>query len=147
MNSNQPALPKKIELNMRDIMILTIFILISISLYFSDTILSYFNGSDEELSKSREISQSIANLSVEIDKISIDTSVLSNPFLRSVTSLPVYQLDTNSPLVFGKTNPFLGSYVVVATSTNNVGGVRYLNQTAASTTIITTTPTSTSTRR
>lgn len=147
MNSNQPALPKKIELNIRDIVILVILILTSLSLYFTDTILSYFNGSDEELSRSREVSQSIANLSVEIDKISIDTSVLNNPFLRSVTSLPVYQLDTNSPLIFGKTNPFVGSYVVVATSTNGLGGIRYTNQTTASTTIITTTPTSTSTRR
>lgn len=136
----------RVNITMSDLMIAILFLITVIGLYFSDSIISYAADTDEQLTESRRVSRSIAALTLEIDKINLDVSILNNQFLRSVTSFPTYQLDTNS-LNFGKPNPFTGNNVVVASTTNVLGGVRYSSQTSTSTGIITTTPTATTTRR
>jgi hypothetical protein len=145
--TNTPTKTKiKVDITARDLIILLFFIAIAATLYFSDSLIGYANTTSPQLEESRRISKEMADLSLEIDKINIDTQVLNSQFLQSVSALPSYPLD-NSSLNFGKTNPFTGSNVVVATSSGVVAGVRYTSQTSTSTSVITTSPTATSTRR
>lgn len=148
MNQVQNSKSKnKVNITTKDLVILLIFALIYLGLFFSDTIIDYTNNTGDQLTESRKISKLMADLSVEIDKINIDTSILNNQFLRSVTSLPTYPLDVNL-LNFGKNNPFTGSNIVVATSSAGVvGGVRYTSQTSTTTGSVITTPIATSTAR
>lgn len=136
----------KVNVTATDLFILLGFLIIFLILFFSNYIIDFANNTGQQLAESRSISKSMADLSIEIDKINIDTSILNNQFLRSVSALPAYPLDINA-LNFGKANPFTGNNIVVATTTNVVGGARYTSQTSTSTGVITTTPAATSTRR
>lgn len=136
--SNIEKTQQKVQLTYKDLFISAFLLLIVVGLFFSDSLIDLANNSNGQLEESRKISKSMADLSVEIDRINIDTSILNNQFLRSVSPLPAYPLDTNS-LNFGKANPFTGSNIVVATTTEVYGGARYSSQTSTSTGVIATT--------
>lgn len=69
------------------------------------------------------------NLLLSLDKISFDTSVLSLPYLQDLTQFPSYPIDAETLSNFGKTNPFIGSFIVVTNqASTSTGGVVYSTQ-------------------
>jgi hypothetical protein len=138
-----------IKITAHDLLII-LFFMVAFGLVFSS---NYFIGVakmvGKELEDSRKISKSMSDLSIEIEKLNLNTEILNSQFLRNVTTMPSYPLDSSSISNFGKLNPFTGSFkTVVGTSTDAVvGGIRYTSQTNASTSAITTTPVSATNNR
>jgi hypothetical protein len=152
LTSNTPVTPTNIKVNITayDLFIILFFVAAFGLVFFSSYFIDAAKVVGQELEDSRKVSKSMADLSIEIEKLNLNTDILNSQFLRNVTSMPTYPLDGSSISNFGKPNPFTGSFkTVVGTSTDNVvGGIRYTSQTNASTSAITTTPvTTTNTRR
>jgi hypothetical protein len=127
------------SISVSEVLLGLLFIGCFVGLYFSDTFLAKFQEQNEVITKSQEEFQKLASLATSIDTITLDTSVLKSNFLQKLTPLPDFPLDTSSPLMFGKLNPFSGGFTLVATSsTSTLSGVRTSNQNfLGSTTIIT----------
>lgn len=138
---------KNINFSFKEALLLGILVLSFLFLWYADTFIDSVISSDTSLEESRAAAASIASTSQMIESLKFDTSILKNNFFISLLNLPEFPLDVNSPLVFGKVNPFTGSYVIVATTTGTVGGIRPAFQQFSSTTPIFATSTASTTLR
>lgn len=87
--------------------------------------------SGNELANSRLASAETADLLLSLDRITLDTKTLTSPYFQSLAPLPAFPVDTQTLVNFGKNNPFVGNFVVVAAkATSSVGAVVYSNQRA-----------------
>lgn len=110
---------------------LTFFLLIFVLILTKDFVFEQiivFTGSNE-IEESQRATAEITNLLLAVDKISFDTKILSSSYLQSLTSMPIFPIDSESLINFGKANPFIGNFILVNPSTTTaVGGVVYSNQ-------------------
>lgn len=87
------------------------------------------NTGSNQIEESRRATAMTTELLLSLDKINLDTRVLTSDFLQSLQALPEFPIDAQTLTNFGKTNPFLGNFIVVApTATSSVGGVVYSAQ-------------------
>jgi hypothetical protein len=94
------------------------------------------------LEKTKQEFKYISDLYTSIDQIKFDTSIFKNSFFENINTLPEFPLNTNSRFIFGKPDPFSGSFIVAPNQEINqqvLGGIRSTEQTFASTTILTNT--------
>jgi hypothetical protein len=136
---NKNSIPK-VNINAKDLIFTLLFLLAFILVFYADYFIKLANTSSSQLDETRKISKQIAELSLSIDSISLNTDVLRSGFLKSIRPLPIFGLDTQSALIFGKANPFSGNYITVSTTSNIEGGIRYTTQTATGTRSIITVP-------
>jgi hypothetical protein len=103
------------------------------SIMFQEYMFDFIVGlsGSEQIAESQKALQDTTDLLISVDKITFDTSVLSNPYLQSLVNLPTFPIDAQTISNFGKANPFLGSFTVVPTkavASSTVGAVVYSNQ-------------------
>jgi hypothetical protein len=113
-----------IKIGTGPIMLMILFIVLLLSIAFRDTFFEYLIPESPELTESQQASQKIAQAILNLEKVTLDTTILKSPYFENVTTLPSYPTDAKTLANFGKTNPFLGGFVVVPTETasSTVGG-------------------------
>jgi hypothetical protein len=147
---NIPSTSSKatVKITAYDLFMILFFVIAFGAVLFSGYFIDAAKAVGQELEDSRKVSKSMADLSIEIEKLNLNTDILNSQFLRNLSALPAYPLDGSSISNFGKANPFSGAFkTVVSSSTSVVGGIRYSSQTDASTSAITTTPVTTNNTR
>ncbi len=120
----------KINLTFKDYFAILLLIIAICIVYFSDMIIQKIQEMNTSLDSSQKVSQEIAKLVLSLDKISLDTSILNTPYLQNIKILPQFPLDSASPSIFGKPNPFTGNFITVpsAATTTTVGAIQYATQ-------------------
>lgn len=118
-----------------NIITLIAIILFAASVYLifnSENIIQKIIESNTISRDSKEQYKKIAQTILSIDSISLDTKIFSSPFFKKIETLPEFPIDVNSLFVFGKPDPFSGSYITGAVIQNGVvGGIRTISNTNA----------------
>lgn len=120
-----------LKLNFSTILGILFFVLIFFAILFKDSVFEFISsqGNSDAIENSQKVAKDTADLLLSVEKISLDTSILSTPYLQNLTHLPDFPIDAKTLSNFGKANPFLGGFIVVPdTATSSVGGVVYSNQ-------------------
>lgn len=120
-----------LKLNFSTILGILFFVLIFFAILFKDSVFGFIDsqGNPDAIANSQKVAKDTADLLLAVENISLDTSILSNPYLQNLTRLPDFPIDAKTLSNFGKANLFLGGFIVVPdTATSSVGGVVYSNQ-------------------
>lgn len=110
---------------------ITILVVLFISIYTRDQINSLvldYTG-EVQIQDAQKSINDTTSLLLSLDKISFDTSILSLPYLQTLSSFPNFPIDALTVSNFGKANPFVGSFTVVTDAASaSVGGIIYSGQ-------------------
>jgi hypothetical protein len=127
---------KKINITTRDLILTLIFVIAAALLFYSSYFIDMSIKSNQTLEDTRKIAKQIADITISIDKISLNTDILKTGFLKNVTSLPEFPVNSEGSFMFGKGNPFLGGYISVSSSNGSSTGIRYTSQSASNSIIV-----------
>ncbi len=110
------------------------FALLLAAIFMKETIFDFIIQSTgaNQIEESRAATKETADLLLSLDKIKLDTSILSSTYFQSLSPLASFPIDALTLSNFGKANPFLGNFTVVsAPATSSVGALIYSNQRGA----------------
>jgi hypothetical protein len=100
-------------------------------IYTKDSIISFVldTTGEAQIQETQKTTDNTTKVLLSLDKITFDTSVLNSPYFESLVPFVSYPIDAQTLSNFGKANPFIGNFIVVApTATTTVGGVVYSSQ-------------------
>lgn len=123
-----------IKLDFKTIVGLIFFLSLFVAIFTKSYIFDFLIGQSgtAEIEASQKAAKDTADLLLSLDKINLDTTILSSTYLQSLQVLPSFPLDARTLSNFGKANPFLGNFTVVSNpATTSVGSVIYSSQRSA----------------
>lgn len=119
------------KMNIGTMLGIAFFLILFLAILFKDSVFSFITSQSngDVVQSSQKAAKDTADLLLSLDKISLNTSILSAPYLQNLIPLPNFPIDAQTLSNFGKANPFLGGFVVVSSpATTSVGAVIYSNQ-------------------